>query len=216
MRDTVAESNAAYVGREDPRYFDLKFFAAPLPGQTWYEARLEQVAAVGAAEIPGVRQCLSDTSRPRRRPANWPEGSYRSIPEGVAFSLGQEFGNYLPPKPYATDDLATGLRIMPRQKALGRKFLSLNGPFNLTWMSFDIDRDKAHLAASIADLPAPNFTAVNPANGHAHVAYLLRTPVSKHATSSTKARDYAAGVERGIRRRLGGDVRFVGLITKNP
>jgi hypothetical protein len=58
--------------------------------------------------------------------------------------------------------------------------------------------------------------AVNPANGHALTAYLLRNPVHNFAGSRGSPLHYMAAVQRGLRRRLEADPRYVGLVAKNP
>lgn len=64
-----------------------------------------------------------------------------------------------------------------RDIALKRRHLQLNGKQAIVWLNFDVDRPDAHFAARDADLPVPSFIAGYPANGHAHLAYLLAVPV---------------------------------------
>lgn len=79
-------------------------------------------------------------------------------------------------------------------------------------MTFDIDRQDAH--AAYAGLAVPNYIAINPENGHAHMGYLLKVPIFKHARSGPLI--FATDVERGLQRRLGADPAYCGLMTKNP
>ena len=83
-------------------------------------------------------------------------------------------------------------------------------------MPHDIDYAGAYFAHRDANLPEPNFIAINPANGHAHSAMLLATPVARHSASRDGPLRFFAAVERGYARRLGADRHYVGLITKNP
>jgi hypothetical protein len=132
-------------------------------------------------------------------------------------SLRQDFPLYVPPRPYASDDVKSfGMKAMGKKAALKKSLIQLNGPTVQTWLSFDVDRRDAYKAAESAGLPTPNFTSVNMSNGHAHLAYLLETPVAKFNDSSMKAQNFLAGIERGLCRRLGADARYTGLLTKNP
>lgn len=92
----------------------------------------------------------------------------------------------------------------------------MNGPAAFQWMIHDIDRAGAALAHKDAYLPEPNVIALNPGNGHAHTAYLLETPVTRHSASRVAPLRFYAAVERGVGRRLGADRHYVGLIAKNP
>jgi hypothetical protein len=38
------------------------------------------------------------------------------------------FRDHLPAKPYCTDDLAAGLRVLPLKTALGKAYIQHNGP----------------------------------------------------------------------------------------
>jgi hypothetical protein len=51
-------------------------------------------------------------------------------------------------------------------------------------------------------------------NGHAHLGYLLNAPILKYGRPGPLA--FAADVERGLRRRLGADPAYGGLLVKNP
>ena len=65
-----------------------------------------------------------------------------------------------------TDDPAQGVSMLPAEKALKRAHIAPNSR-GLVWaMAFDIDRPEGGAAWIDADLPAPNWTAQNPKNGH--------------------------------------------------
>jgi hypothetical protein len=83
-------------------------------------------------------------------------------------------------------------------------------------MPHDIDHSGAYHAHDDANLPPPNFVAINPANGHGHCAVLLAMPVARHAAARIGPLHFYSAVERGIARRIGADRRYSGLITKNP
>ena len=83
-------------------------------------------------------------------------------------------------------------------------------------MVHDIDRGDALYAHKDAYLPQPNVIIFNPENGHAHCAYLLKTPVARHSAARPAPLRFFAAVERGAMRRLRADRNYSGLIAKNP
>jgi Replicase family/Primase C terminal 1 (PriCT-1) len=121
-----------------------------------------------------------------------------------------------PARPYCTDWLGPDIRIRRRDIALRRQHIQLNPPKSLVWMLHDIDCPDAYFRHRDVNLPAPNFLAENPENGHAHSGYLLTTPVAKHNAAGMKPLRYFADIERGIRRRLEADRSYSGFLTKNP
>jgi hypothetical protein len=125
------------------------------------------------------------------------------------------FAQLVPVRPYCTDHLGA-MQIRPREIALRRRYLQLNGPAAYTWLHFDVDRPGAREAIEFGDAPLPTIITTNPATRHAHVAYLLRAPVTAFAGSRESPMHYLAAVERGLRRRLGADPAYNALITQNP
>lgn len=130
--------------------------------------------------------------------------------------LSQSFAQLIPTRPYCADNLADGLQIRKKAVALKKRHLQLNGPASFTWMIQDIDRPGAYLAHDDANLPPPNVIMVNRANGHAHSAYLMASPVARHNCARVEPLRFFATVERGVARRLEADRSYVGLIAKNP
>ena len=126
------------------------------------------------------------------------------------------FEDYLPRRPYHTDDLISGLKINKKEKAKLARLIQPNGPTHRYWMVFDLDRSDAGMHWDHVGAPAPNLIARNPANGHAHLLYLLQTPVRTAIEGKTAPLRYAAAVEAGLRSRLGADRGYSGLICKNP
>ena len=164
------------------------------------------VDLVGAvAEPHPLRQCLSQITA--RGAVSLP------LPQT---SLREGFAEHLPRKPYAVDHLPGALLILSRAQALSRRHIQFNHPAACTWLVHDLDRRDACLAHRDANLPPPNVITINPANGHAHAAYLLATPVARHSAARLKPLQYLAAIERGIARRLGADPQYGGLIAKNP
>lgn len=126
------------------------------------------------------------------------------------------FEDYLPRRPYHTDDLTSGLKINKKEKAKFARLVQPNGPTHRYWMVFDLDRADAGMHWDHIGAPAPNLIARNPANGHAHLLYLLQTPIRTAMDGKTAPLRYAAAIEAGLRNRLGADRGYSGLICKNP
>jgi hypothetical protein len=207
------------VERTDPRYLDLTCWPKLDPGEHWADARREQVKAAEAhaAKLQCHRGTIAYQDISPMGAARWPWG-HRSVQQIVSEAKGlrQAFGELIPPRPYCADKPEHGIVMQPRHMALKRRHLQLNGKQAIVWLNFDVDRPDAHFAARDADLPVPSFIAGNPANGHAHLAYLLAVPVLQFDCARLAPIRYAADVQRGLRRRLGADIGYTGLIAKNP
>ena len=128
----------------------------------------------------------------------------------------QYFEENLPHRPYHTDDLAFGLRISGKGRALLARYIQQNQPHAQFWLVFDVDREGAAIDWSDRNAPAPNITVINPVNGHAHLLYALNIAVRTAPDASVKALKYAAAVERSLCEKLCADVNYSGLICKNP
>ncbi|MFV2270361.1 replication initiation protein, partial [Escherichia coli] len=128
----------------------------------------------------------------------------------------QYFDENLPHRPYHTDDLAFGLRISGKGRALLARYIQQNQPHAQFWLVFDVDREGAAIDWSDLNAPAPNITIKNPVNGHAHLLYALNIAVRTAPDASVKALKYAAAIERALCEKLGADVNYSGLICKNP
>ena len=128
----------------------------------------------------------------------------------------KKFSGRLPHKPYCTDDLRAGLRVCPLETALKCLYIQVNPP-GLCWvMVFDVDRRAGWTVAHEAGLPLPTWQAENPANGHCHVAYALKSPVCTSDAARPAPLRYLAAIEAAYRQRLNADPLYTGLITKNP
>ncbi|MGD2554509.1 replication initiation protein [Escherichia coli] len=128
----------------------------------------------------------------------------------------QYFEENLPHRPYHTDELAFGLRISGKGRALLARYIQQNQPHAQFWLVFDVDREGAAIDWSDLNAPAPNITVKNPVNGHAHLLYALNIAVRTAPDASVKALKYAAAIERALCEKLGADVNYSGLICKNP
>lgn len=122
----------------------------------------------------------------------------------------------LPYRPYCSDDLADGLRIRPLKTAKNRRYLQINPPTQQHYLVFDVDRQGAAFAWEDCNVAPPNYAAINPKNGHAHLVYKLAEPVATSEHGRLAPLRYLAAVERGYRIELGADAGYSGLITRNP
>lgn len=120
-------------------------------------------------------------------------------------------------RPYCSDDLATeGLYRLPAAAALDRRVIQPNTLKRMTCVCFDVDRPGAALDWSDRNAPAPSLSVMNPANGHAHLIYLLHAPVAVSDAARLKPMQYLAAIQEGLRRRLDADRGYAGLVVKNP
>ena len=95
-------------------------------------------------------------------------------------------------------------------------YIEHNPRHSYQWLVVDIDHDDALLRIENSRLPAPNMVVVNPKNGHAHAFWLLEKEVYRSGKARWGPAYYFKAVWRGFTRRLGGDMNYVQLITKNP
>jgi hypothetical protein len=79
-----------------------------------------------------------------------------------------------------------------------------------------VDSPDGYEAWKEAGLPAPNWITFNVLNGHAHYGYYLAAPVARACAAKQKPLRYLAAIEHVLAKRLGADMGYAGLITKNP
>lgn len=132
------------------------------------------------------------------------------------YSLSDSIVSRLPRRPYCTDNLQHGLKVRPAHQAIDRCYLQLNPPVVRHWLLFDIDREYGAYSWEWANLPPPNWAAINLENGHAHLAYLLSAPVLTTVDGLQHPLRFAAAIEAGMRLALKADPGYSGLIAKNP
>lgn len=126
------------------------------------------------------------------------------------------FTQRLAENPYCTNNFERGIYRQRKQVAVERDFIQPNQRQVANWLIFDLDMDDAYFQAEKRSCPAPNFTAINRANGHAHIGYLLSSPVTMYEKSHSEPRRFLESVENGLCRRLGADFAYSGLMCKNP
>lgn len=126
------------------------------------------------------------------------------------------FYKNLPHKPYCTSELGAGLIIRQKKTAIQMPYIQHNPPCFIASLVFDVDTSDAYFSWSDANLPTPSWIAKNRLNGHAHIGYMLATPVCTTHNSKQKIIEYTAKIQQAYSLALGADQGYVGLITKNP
>ena len=90
--------------------------------------------------------------------------------------LFPSFIGNLPTKPYCTNDLATGLKIRPKNSAISFKYIQPNSPFYQHYFVLDLDYESAmsEILYSLDGIPMPNFVAETPNSGRLHAFLSLK------------------------------------------
>jgi hypothetical protein len=83
-------------------------------------------------------------------------------------------------------------------------------------MVFDIDREGAAFAWQDANLPPPAWSATDRDSTKGHSAFALEVPVITTDAARAHPIRYLRHVEYGMALALGADLKYSGLITKNP
>lgn len=126
------------------------------------------------------------------------------------------FNDRLPRKPYCSDDLQYGLRILPKAQALVKRYIQPNPPHSSFSMVFDVDRAGSAIDWTDRSCPTPNLTIMNLSNAHSHLVYHLETGVCTAPDARAAPLRYAAAIERALCMKLDADAGYAGLVCKNP
>lgn len=131
-------------------------------------------------------------------------------------NLIKQFYENLPARPYCTDELGS-LFVRVKDQAIKKRYIQQNTPFELRWLVYDVDRPTAHFDWYEKNAPAPNLTAMNPENGHAHLFYGLQIPVLKNWQGIKQhPLRYAGSIDVALTKLLEADPGYAGLVCKNP
>lgn len=126
------------------------------------------------------------------------------------------FENNLPKKARSCNDFDVDNKVRLLADAIRKRYIQPNDFNSTQWLVFDIDRSVCPDSIRNDYLaPEPTVFVRNPANGHAHLFYLLKTPVHQNSHSSQKAVQFAAAVEYGLAIKLDADMSYVGMLAKN-
>jgi hypothetical protein len=126
------------------------------------------------------------------------------------------FYKNLPYKPYCSYGKGTKTFIRSKKQAIQYPLIQVNHVHTVQYLIFDIDAPDAYLHFFDENLPTPTWIAKNKKNGHCHVCYELKIPVCKTANAKLKPLRYLASIEYSYAKRLGADLGYTGLLTKNP
>ncbi len=124
--------------------------------------------------------------------------------------------NSLPNKPYCMDEKQFGVVIRSKTVAATKPYIQVNPPLMTVYLVFDDDKPESALSWFDENLPAPYWTAQNPENSRCHHCYKLEIPVCTSDLASIKAIKYAHAVYYAYALKLGADLGYSQLITKNP
>lgn len=126
------------------------------------------------------------------------------------------FEDHLPFTPYCTDEKIAGLQIQQKAKAILKKYIQHNQPTKHRWLVYDCDYSGVleHIASQF--LPVPNIIVTNPASGHSHLFYGLKTPVCTSDNGRKKPLHLLSKIDFVLCQALQADQRYAGLISQNP
>lgn len=120
-----------------------------------------------------------------------------------------------PSKPYCSDDLDSGLVIRPRPIALSKKYIQIND-LMIKALILDLDYSDAGSAWIDVGIARPSWVCMNKKNGHAHLAWILKSPIPKTPAARQSPIRYFSAIEYNLARVLNADASYAGLVTKNP
>ncbi|MFH7767712.1 replication initiation protein [Acinetobacter sp. BSP-28] len=122
----------------------------------------------------------------------------------------------LPHKPYCMDEKPGFMLIRTKSIAVKKPYIQINPPLMTIYFVFDDDKEDAAWSWFDANLPAPLWTTQNSDNGRCHHCYKLEIPLCTSEFASIKAIKYAQAVYYAYALKMGADLNYSHLITKNP
>ena len=126
-------------------------------------------------------------------------------------------GWWLPERPLCCDADYSLLRRRSRAEALKHTHIETNPSALVNMLVVDIDAAEGRAMALWEHQGMmPNLVMENPANGHAHAAWVLAAPVCRTDMARLKPLKLARSVTEGLRRSCDGDTGYAGLLMKNP
>lgn len=116
----------------------------------------------------------------------------------------------------ATDDFQYGQWRLSKEYAIKKAMIQHNPKNSIGILAYDIDTSTAAYDWDDRDAPPPNIIVLNRDNGHAHLLYILETPVHNNEKSSERALNYVSYINAALTKRLGADPGYNQLVSKNP
>lgn len=126
------------------------------------------------------------------------------------------FSERLPRRPYCTDDLSTGLKVLPLQAALERRYIQFNPPAMINWLVYDIDRAYPGFENEWRMVAPPNIIVINPKNQHSHYLYGIASGICTTSAGRDAPRRLLSAIDEGYRHELDADQGYARLVCKNP
>lgn len=126
------------------------------------------------------------------------------------------FENSLPHKPYCSDDLLYGVKILPKTQAILKRYIQPNQPSFFGFITQDCDYPNALELCLETNGPPPNFSVINRKNGRSHLFWGLNAPVCRTELAHRKPLEYLACIQYALREKVHGDRGYSGLLAKNP
>lgn len=130
--------------------------------------------------------------------------------------IRSSFYQNLPNKPYCMYEKPGYMLIRTKAIAVKQPYLQINPPLMTFYFVFDDDKEDSALSWFDAGLPEPYWTTQNPENGRCHHCYKLEIPLCTSEFASVKAIKYAQVVYYAYALKMGADLSYSHLITKNP
>ena len=133
----------------------------------------------------------------------------REAPSGALFHFRQQ----LPPRIMASNRFESGAHPLPTEIAITKREIAPDPAGWITALRIDVDHADASTRWMDADLPQPSLVIVNPANGHAHYIWMLRSWID-HA--KPKSLRWFTAIRHAYTAALGGDHAYAGRFMHNP
>ena len=139
-------------------------------------------------------------------------------------SIIEDFQNSLGNKAQCTDDIKSGVKLLPKVYALKKKYISLNQRLCFyIWLDIDnfknsdaVQWDSIEERIVDENLPKPTLIIKNKENNRGHVAWRLDRPVCMTEKGHKAPQDYLRSIKKAFSIRMGADLNFTGVHVKNP
>lgn len=143
-------------------------------------------------------------------------GTLTNFKAGILAQQQLDLLDSLPSNPYCMDEKPGFMFVRTKAIAIKKPYLQINPPKKTVYFVFDDDKDDAAVSWFDAGLPQPLWTTQNPLNGHCHHCYKLEIPLYTSEFASVKAIKYAQAIYYAYALKMGADLGYSKLITKNP
>jgi len=141
---------------------------------------------------------------------------YKNVSAEIAAQFADNFVDGLLDKPFASNGFDQyGLFPYNKIEAIQQKHIQVNSKGLVKHLLFDLDHDNIFVWSDVG-FPEPSWQAINPLNGHSHIAYTLKVPVCVTEKGHKKPKIFLEDVQLKMLAGLNADLNYAGLTTKNP